>query len=42
VKPAVKVESPEMTAWGKADSFKTLAGNNGAGEMARLRCRPGM
>ena len=42
MKPAVKVESPEMTALGRADSFKTLAGNSGAGDKARLRCRPGM
>lgn len=31
-----------MTALGVADSFKTLAGNSGAGDKARLRCRPGM
>ena len=42
MKPAVKVESPEMTALGRADSFKTLAGNSGAGDKARLRCRPGI
>ena len=31
-----------MTALGKADSLKTLAGNSGADNMARLRHRPGM
>ena len=31
MKPTVKAWSSEMTALGKADSFKTLAGNSGAG-----------
>ena len=39
----MKVESPEMTALGKADSFKTLAGNSGAGVKGKAaRTAPGM
>jgi hypothetical protein len=44
VKPAVKVESPEMTALGKVDSLKTLAGNSDADEKKWRDCvaAPGM
>ena len=40
----MKVQSPEMTAWGKADSFKTLAGNSGADAKKGQDCvaAPGM
>ena len=44
MKPAVKVVSPEMTALGKADSLRTLAGNSGADAKKGQDCAaaPGM